>query len=159
MEQSLSSIGITILSNIVLSILGIFYLTFRRPLKYSGTYYLHSSFSKSVQMTYFASDSEILNSGNQDSFFYLSFMKYLSYLLLLYTSLGLLGLIPIYNNQTIPKSSGLSQFSIETMNNNDIDLLVPAICSIIFSLGIYFLAFIYYKLPYIYPHYFPKVLT
>ena len=160
MEKGILGLVTTILSNLTLVLLGSFYLLYQKPPQHSGTLYMPtSSISKTLKNVYQSLDSEIIGIGGQDAFLYLSLLRSLVYLLLLYSFIGLLGLIPVYNQQSLPASTTLSQFSIEVMNSQDLNMLIPAICILLFSVGIYFLTYFYYKIPSHYPFYFPRVFT
>lgn len=158
METGYLGIFSTILWNIVLILAGSLYLILKKPALNSDTYYNSpSSISSCFAKVYHASTEEIISIGGQDSFLYLSLLKLLLYLTLAYTFIGLIGLIPIYSQQSLPASTFLSQFSIEKMNSQDLDMLIPALCISLFSSAAYFVTYYYYNLLLQQPNYFPKV--
>ena len=157
MEKGFSGVVSTIISNLFIVIIGSLYLILRKKKLYLGNLKNYSSFQKTIKTVYNFSDQEIASEIGLDGYLYLSLLKFFSYLLLLYSFIGLLGLIPIYSTQSLPGSTSLSQFSIEVMSNDDKDLIIPAVCSFLFFCGVYFLSFLFYKLPNNYPTYFPSV--
>lgn len=157
MEKGILGVVTTLISNLLLMLIVLLYISIRKRAPYTGTQNQYISLSKTLHQIYTCSDIDISVQGGQDTYQYLSLLKYLSLLLLIYSIFGLLGLLPIYNSQKIPTSSSLSQFSIEAMESQDANLLIPGLCSIFFSLGAYSLAYFYYKQTTCSNDYFPRV--
>jgi Late exocytosis, associated with Golgi transport len=158
MEHGVQGLITTIISNILLVVLGsVYLLSVKKPLK-SGTVYQHSSLPRILFTVYKVSDIEIAAGCGLNAIQYLLLLKYLSWVLFIYSLIGILGLLPLYNSQPLPVSSSMSEFSIEAMENGDIALLAPGLCSIFFSLGIYFISYIYSKIPSELTDYYPTVI-
>jgi hypothetical protein len=118
---------------------------------------VHTSISDTLTQVYSISITEISVAGGQDAYNYLTLLKTLCLLLLLYSLIALLSLVPVYDSQTLPSASSLSQLSIEGMQSDDLSLLIPAMVSIFFSIGCYFVAYMYYMLKDQSPEHFPRV--
>lgn len=156
MLEDSSTVINTVISNSVIVLIAITFLFLRKPIVYSGTIYINNSFAKTFSKLFWISDSEIADLLGREGFLYLSLLKYLSITLLFYSFMGLISLLPTYD-QSLPNSLKLSHFSIENMSNKDSDLIIPAICILFFFTGIYFIAYFYIYLPYNNPEYFPSV--
>ena len=122
----------------------------------TGTQMTHSSISSTLSQVYSIMITEISGAGGQDAYNYLTLLRTLCLLLFLYSLIALLSLFPVYDSQTLPSFSSLSQLSIEGMQSDDLSLLIPAMVSIFFSIGCYFVAYMYYKLKDQSPEHFPR---
>lgn len=157
MERSILALLTTLISNCCVIVLVLCYLYFRKKKNKTGVQFTHSSISQTISQVYSMTITEISVYGGQDVFYYLTLLRSLCFLLLLYSLIALLSLVPIYDSQTMPASSSLTQLSIEGMQSEDLSLLIPAMCSIFFSIGLYFISFMYFKLNDQCPELFPRV--
>lgn len=157
MERGILALLTTLLSNCCVIILVLCYLYFRKKQAKTGTQFTHYSIRQTISQVYSMTITEVSVSGGQDVFYYLTLLKSLCFLLLLYSVIALLSLVPIYDSQTLPASSSLTQLSIEGMQSEDLSLLIPAMCSVFFSIGVYFVSYMYFKLNEQCPELFPRV--
>ena len=157
MERGVLSLITTLISNVFVILIVLIYLYFRKKRNFTGTQMVHSSISSTLSQVYSITITEISVAGGQDAYNYLTLLKTLCLLLLLYSLIALLSLVPVYESQNLPHSTSLSQLSIEGMQSDDLSLLIPAMVSIFFSIGCYFVAYMYYKLKDHTPEHFPRV--
>jgi hypothetical protein len=157
MERGVLALITTLLSNFCVIFLVLVYLYWRKSRTVTGTQMVHSSITSTLSQVYSITITEISVAGGQDAYNYLTLLKTLCLLLLLYSVIALLSLVPIYDSQPLPSASSLSQLSIEGMQSDDLSLLIPAMCSVFFSIGVYFVAYMFYKLKDQSPEHFPRV--
>lgn len=157
MERGVLALITTLISNFCVIFLVLVYLYSRKKRVVTGTQMTHSSISSTIGQVYSITITEISIAGGQDAYNYLTLLKALCLLLLLYSVIALLSLVPIYDSQPLPSASSLSQLSIEGMQSDDLSLLIPAMCSVFFSIGVYFVAYMFYQLKDRTPEHFPRV--